>query len=289
MMTPGAARQEGFILVAVLWILAALAAFVTVFAHYVSASTTEAVLRTEGIIASSLTRAAVELAAQRLLAAPKAQRPTHGELSFRMGTTRVVAAFQDEAARIDLNAAPPTLLAGLFRALGASQEAAKRGADRIVGFRSPTLEGGGAEAELYRDAGLDHGPRGAPFAHVEELWRVAGLPAGLVAAALPHLTVYSGRGTVNAGIADSAVRAAVAGGGADGEPEGPVATTGVAGDTARVRVRMAFADGHRRTTEVVILLRETGEDPYQVLDWQDAEISAPEPGATGPEASGGGR
>ena len=53
------------------------------------------------------------------------------------------------------------------------------------------------KAALYRSSGLPYLPRGAPFAHVNELWLVQGLPPALVGRAIPFVTVYSGRPDIN--------------------------------------------------------------------------------------------
>ncbi|MDI4659010.1 general secretion pathway protein GspK [Xanthobacter autotrophicus] len=277
------ARRDGFILVAVLWILAALATLATVYAVYISSTATAAAVRDDSLLAHGLATAAVEIAALRLVAVPKDKRPSSGEVAFRMGKASVSATFVSEAARIDLNAAPKELLAGLFTALGAQPEAAADYADRILGFRAPASGDGGREAELYRDAGLDYGPRGASFVHVEEIWRVVGLPPALVEQALPHLTVFSGRGEINAADADPVVRASLPGGpppdaddgeGAQAAPPADLpGTIRDASDAVRVRIRMDFDTGRRRAAEAVILLRDFGDDPYRVLSWrEDAEL-----------------
>ncbi|MDI4666030.1 general secretion pathway protein GspK [Xanthobacter autotrophicus] len=288
---PARARRDGFILVAVLWILAALATLATAYAVYLSSTATAASARDDGLLAHGLATAAVEIAALRLVAVPKDRRPSSGEVAFRMGKADVRATFVGEAARIDLNAAPKELLAGLFAALGAQPEAAADHADRIIAFRSPASGDGGREADLYRDAGLDHGPRHDPFVHVEEIWRVAGLPPALVERALPHLTVFSGRGEINAADADPVVRAALPGasppdageGGDKGEaaPAAPPGTMSAASDAVRVRICMDFDTGRRRSAEAVILLRDFGDDPYRVLSWREdadlPEADAPPP------------
>ncbi|MFG1362505.1 type II secretion system minor pseudopilin [Xanthobacter versatilis] len=281
------ARRDGFILVAVLWILAALATLATVYAVYISSTATSAAVRDDSLIAHGLATAAVEIAALRLVAVPKDKRPSSGEVAFRMGKASVSASFVGEAARIDLNAAPKDLIAGLFVALGAQPEAAADYADRILGFRTPSSGDGGREAGLYRDAGLDYEPRGAPFVHVEEIWRVVGLPPALVERALPHLTVFSGRGEINAADADPVVRAALAGatppaaGGGEGGQAAPAVlpdTIREASDAVRVHIIMAFDNGRRRAAEAVILLRDFGDDPYRVLSWrEDADLPAEAP------------
>ena len=282
-------RRAGFILVAVLWILAALATLATAYAVYISGSAAAASVRDDSLVAHGLATAAVEIAALRLVAVPKDKRPSSGEVAFRMGKAAVSATFTGEAARIDLNAAPRDLLAGLFTALGARQDAATDYADRILGFRTPPSGDGGREAALYRDAGLDYGPRGAPFVHVEEIWRVVGLPPALVEQALPHLTVFSGRGEINTADADPVVRAALPGapppdaGNTDGTQAAPAVPPGTireASDAVRVRIRMDFDNGRQRAAEAVILLRDFGDDPYRVLSWRedaDLPVEAPAP------------
>lgn len=284
---------DGFILVTVLWILGALATLVSVYAVYVANTAMAAAVRNDGLAAHGLVTAAVELAAHRVASVAKDQRPTHGALAFRMSKADVAVTFRDESARIDLNAAPRELLAGLFVTLGARPEEADHHADRIVAWRAPasgdTPDG---EASLYRDAGLDYGPRGAPFVHVEELWLVTGLPSALVERALRHLTVYSGRPEVNEREADPVVLASLPGvsperpsampspdGRADANGAAPAAgTTTEAGDAVRVTVRIAFDNGSVQLAEAVILVRDFGDDPYRVLSWrEDADIEAPPP------------
>lgn len=277
--------RAGFMLVAVLWILGALAAFVSVYSVYVSGTAAASAARDDALLAPGLASAAVELAALRLVAVPKASRPTHGEVAFRMGRAAVAAVFLNEAARIDLNMAPRELLVGLFTTLGAQPEAAGNHADRIMAFRSPPSGDQEHEATIYRQAGLGHGPRGAPFVQVEELWRVAGLPPALVALALPHLTVFSGRAEVDAGDADPVVRAALSAGagapaGGGEPPPAPPPGTGTgtgteASDAVRVTVRMDFDSGRSRTAEAVILVRDFGTDPYRVLSWREDDLAPP--------------
>ena len=286
------ATSDGFILVAVLWILAALATLVSVYAVYVSNTAMAAAVRNEDLVAQGLVTAAVELAAYRVVSMPKDKRPTRGEVVFRMAKARIVAAFQNETARIDLNAASQELLAGLFATLGAKPEEAEQYAARIVAWRMPA-SGGAPDASAYREAGLDYEPRGAPFVHVDELWLVAGLPPALVEQALPYLTVFSGEATVHALDADPVVLASLpgsperpaetlpTGGAAGGDPAIALpGTTMEGGDAVRVTVRIDFDNGGVHAAEAVILVRDFGDDPYRVLSWRDdIEIRAPEPRA----------
>src|SRR3954471_7738006 len=84
------------------------------------------------------TAAAVELAALQLAGRPEAGRPTSGTFNARVGAGRVFVTFLSEAARIDLNTAPKSLLSGLMTGLGAGRSDAVLYADRILAWRAPT-------------------------------------------------------------------------------------------------------------------------------------------------------
>src|SRR5256714_71623 len=185
--------DDGFIVVAVLWILAALATLATIFSMYVINTATAFTVHDERLQAEGLARAAIELSVYQIAAG--AQTPqSRGSFLFRIGNADVNAEFNAETARIDLNAAPKVLLAGLFATLGASRAQADYYADRIAGWRNPpSQENPAAESGLYRAAGLSYGPRGAPFPHTGELSLVLGIPDVMVERALPFVTVYSGQ------------------------------------------------------------------------------------------------
>jgi len=187
------ATSDGFVLVAVLWILSALAALAAIYAIYVANTAVAVAGSDDAIEADALMSASVELTAYQLFGMPTQARPTRGAFDFRLGRANVAVEFCSEAAHVDLNEAPKELLSGLFIALGAQPDAARQYADRVVGWRTTPKTGDrDEEASLYRAAGLTYFPRGAPFEHVGELELVLGLPPALVERALPHVTVFSG-------------------------------------------------------------------------------------------------
>jgi general secretion pathway protein K len=275
--------SDGFIVVAVLWILSALAVLVSIYSIYVSNSAMAVAVNDDAVVAEGLVAAGIELAAYRIISAPKDIRPTSGQFAVRMGKANVAVGFRAENARIDLNAAPKELLAGLFVVFGAQPEQAEQYAARIIGWRTPPpANSQDGEASLYRQAGLDYGPRGAPFAHVAELSLVLGLPPAFVERALPHLTVFSGRPEINVRDAAPEVIAALpglsperldrilaqramAGENGQGLPRG-VTTEG--SDATRVTVSVNFDNGRSLAAEAVILVRNFGEDPFRVLSWR---------------------
>jgi general secretion pathway protein K len=284
------ASRGGFIVVAVLWMLGALATLASIYAVYVINTATAMGVNDQRVQAQGLMTAALELTTYRLTSADADNRPSRGEFVFRLGRAAVAVDFRSEAGRIDLNSAPKELLAGLFAGLGAKYSAAEYYAERIIGWRTAQdPDQRNEEASAYRTAGLAYGPRQGPFAHVGELALVLGLPPFLVERALPFVTVFSGRAEINVLAAAPEVVAAVPGMTPDrlyallsqvgrgpqnaqflqrlvGDQSG---ITIDAGKTARVAVRMDFATGRRVRGEAVILLGSEAGEPFRVLSWRD--------------------
>jgi general secretion pathway protein K len=288
---PRAHAERGFVVVAVLWIIAALATFASIYAIYVANSATRLAVNSDRLQAEALISSAIELTAYRMMTADQRTRPTPGSFSVRMGRAKLAVEYRSESARIDLNAAPKPLLIGLFASLGAGAVDAGYYADRIIGWRTPgDHTGQDEEVTAYRAAGLAHRPRRAPFAHMAELWLVLGLPAHLVDRAMPLLTVYSGQPAVNVMQAEPQVLAALPGmtsdhlhavlaqRGADPSNDQAVsalvgaaqgASLGNASKATRVLVEIDFDNGRRVRADVVILPLEDGDEPFRVLYWQD--------------------
>jgi general secretion pathway protein K len=287
--------SDGFIIVAVLWILAALATLVSVYAIFVTNSAIAVNASNDAIIADPLVSAGVELAAYQLVGVKKEDRPAVGNFSARVGTAQLTVVFQTEAARIDLNAAPKALLSGLFAGFGAVPLNADSYADRIIAWRSQASAGQGLdndpETSFYRSAGLSYGPRHGPFVHVSELWLVHGIPPALIGQALRYLTVYNGKPSVDVADAAPQVIAALPGmtpatlqailaarasldrtslTGLLGNSGGSSGTSVDPGKSFRVGVRIDFDNGRQSAAEVVILLPDDGPVPYRVLSWRTA-------------------
>ncbi len=138
--------DAGFVLVAVLWILAALATLATVYSSYTVNTAGGSRVADDRVQAEASIRAGVEMAVFRQLALPEKARPARGGFDMRVGRTSVAVRFRPETARIDLNAAPPDLLAGLFTAVGVDSSRAENFADRIVGWRTKAKASADANA-----------------------------------------------------------------------------------------------------------------------------------------------
>jgi general secretion pathway protein K len=303
--TDATSSERGFVIVAVLWILAALAALATIFSVYLSNSAQALAVTDVGLQTEALVSASVELTTYQLLLADDKARPAQGSFHFRLDNAEVLVAFRSEAARVDLNFASKEMLANLFAVLGANEKVAIESADRIVGWRtSPKANAANEEEALYGAAGLTYSPRQSFFAHVNELSLVLGMPPELIDRALPFVTVFSGSPDVDVLIAPPEVIAALPG----MRPStlndflnqrqalsrdksviaaalGPAARAGATipqSKSFRVMTTLKFDNGRRTASEVVIALGDD-KDPCHVLSWQD-DVEA---GHRSPKLAGG--
>ena len=282
-------RARGFIVVAVLWILAALSALVLIYLTFVTNTAVVVAASSDRIQTDALATAGIELAAYQLTAVRQQDRPSSGTFNARMGPARVFVTFRSEAARIDLNLAPKGLLAGLMIGLGVAPSSAADYADRIVAWRAPSEAGeDDPETSSYRAAGIAWAPRHAPFPVAEELWLVRGIPPAVIERMIPFVTAFSNMASIN--IADAAPQVVAALPGMTPErlqvvlvqrsdpridPRTLPALTGgeatLAASTAwRVSVTIEFDNGRRSFAEAVILLLDEGDEPYRVLSWRNA-------------------
>jgi general secretion pathway protein K len=307
---PRQTTADGFILVAALWIIAALATLAAIFSIYLANTAVSLSVNDNTVQSEALVYASLELTAYQVSkptgpqpAAPTARAdpnvpppPTRGDFSFRLARANVAVNFISEAARIDLNFASPELLANFFTALGVQPAQAEQYALRIAGWTkkpkdaSTVAAADNSEDALYRAAGRTYSPRGGPFAHIEELSLVIGLPPALIERAKPFLTIYNGKPRIDVldaapeviaaipGISPGLLNALAEARKAGADPQSLSRMLGVlplqdvvgidGGDTYRVQVRIGYDDGRRAAAEVVIVTGQP-DKPYRVLSWRD--------------------
>jgi general secretion pathway protein K len=233
---------NGFILVAVLWILGALATLAAIYAVYVREAAVASADYDDRLRAEGLALAGVELAVYQLRAEPDA-RPSAGSFNFRLGAADVSVEYRSEAARIDLNFAPKLILSGLLAAAcGASNTDAANIADGIIAWRTPPTA---ATTDNQASRSLS---RQGPFQHINEVSLVPGMTPALTDCVLPFLTVYSGQAGVDVLNAAPEVIAALPG----VTPERLHALIGLRQgaslDILRAQLGMARALGSRRAS-----------------------------------------
>jgi general secretion pathway protein K len=281
-----AGRERGAALLLVLWATVLLAALLAGVAAASRSHSQAALYGAE--------HARAELAAEAGLAhaiaglrAPSQQHqwvPDGRPYTFDFDGARVTVAVVDASGMADLNAAPATLLRGIFQAAGVDALHAGQLADAVVSTR------GGVS-----------GRAGQPFRAIDQLARLPGMDAALFGKVENAFTVYSGRNFPDASYAGAEALASMRGigiaqartlvdarrrsparrGAGNGQAFGAVANgplvAGYGGVVERVYSVAEMPDGNRAALDVTIRLALTGTQarPYKVLDWRTDSTQAP--------------
>jgi general secretion pathway protein K len=296
--------EAGFVLVAVLWILAALATLASIYSSYTVNTAAASRVPDDLVQAEASIRAGVEMAVFRQLAVPEKARLARGGFDLRVGRTGVAVRFRSEAARIDLNAAPADLLAGLFTAVGVDSSRAETFAERVVGWRTKAAASADAnvagadgkdekaskEDQLYSEQHMPYPPRHAPFDNTLELSLLPGVSLAVVERVLPFVTVFSGHPEVDVSSADPTVLSAfpemtpqilgavlnarvsdTGDGRALLELLGPAKARATTGPSKAFRASIAveFDNGRRVHAEVVFRLKDQGGKDQGAKDQGD--------------------
>ena len=188
--------SRGIALISVLWITGLLA---VIAASFASSTRTEARLarnlvanaKAEALADGGVHRAVLGLLDPDPATVWRADRTVY---ALALGKGEVQIEIEDEDGKIDLNGAPPELLAGLLGALGLEAGEAEAIGARIADYRDEDSEAEplGAEDPDYLDAGRTAGAADRPFATESELLNVLGVSQVLYEEVRPYVTVYSG-------------------------------------------------------------------------------------------------
>ncbi len=152
------------------------------------------------------------------LAAPDEQFGEFGPPKWRtngtiyqwpLGNGTVLISIQDEAGKIDLNAATEDLLLQLFSAIDQSEQEPQALVDRLIDYRDVDKDrrSSGAEDSDYQSAGRDYGAKDQPFERTDELRRVLGVTAEIYATVRSMITVHSRQRGVDPNVAPNDVLA----------------------------------------------------------------------------------
>jgi general secretion pathway protein K len=231
-------RRHGFALVVVIWGLGVIALLVAPFMSTARLRLQAAFNIAAATKADLIAQSAIDLAALSLFAEQNgALSPTHGgsgggrpnfaalqgaaQLSRGLHDGRprscafdgaaVIIAVEDEAGKVDLNAAPAKLLKAMLMGLGAVPNQADSVANAIVAFRSNAIGDVAQTNPEYADSGRPYGPKHAPFQTIFELDQVVGVDAALFRQLLPFVTVHSRHPGVDSQNAPPALFAALTG------------------------------------------------------------------------------
>jgi general secretion pathway protein K len=266
----GFARRHdaGFALVIVLWGLVLLS---LIIAQVGAAGRSEATIA-RNLLANAQTEAAADAAvyeaAFRLVdRSPRGWIADGGTRQLLLTDARVWLTLQDDAGKLNPNAATQEQLAALLAAVGAPGDRARALARAMVDWRG----GQGAEApELsaaaYRAAGLPYLPPGRPFARLDEVGLVVGMTPELFERLAPHLSLAQ-RGMPDLSVADRVVALAL------GALPGAVRRQTAAPYGVHAVTVIARAEGPGGAAFTRIAVLQLGIGPalplgYAVIDWQ---------------------
>jgi general secretion pathway protein K len=260
--------ERGFTFLLVVWALAILSMLALVFGSAVATHLKTSRNAVDNARAEAFADAGIALASMDLVAwraqptrAPRFPRDGRPARCSLGGDDWLAVAIEDEAGKVDLNAAGDRLLAAALMAAGVAEDEAARLAERLIDYRDSdeARHPDGAEAADYRDAGRA-GPKNEPLDTIEEVEQVLGVPAGLADALRPYATVYSGQSTVDARAARRRLlsglsgESAMAGAESGGFDNMPAAASGFVSGAGAGRVFRVLAQA--RTIQGAVFVRE---------------------------------
>lgn len=196
----------------------------------------------------------------------------------------VMISIQDEAGKIDLNAASEDLLLRLFSSIDLSGIDPETMVDRLLDYRDSDQERRphGAEDIDYQRADLDYGAKDRPLERTDELLRVLGMTPQIYAQLAPMITVYSGRSGVEANVAPTAVLGVMGTAGAAIDVNADRAIRELTGrvgrnssDTARGHTFTIIAEAHTAgggifSRQAVVEVTGDRSQPIRVREWAQA-------------------
>ena len=184
--------EQGFALVLVLWAVLLAAVLGGSLLLEARTSRTVAATGTEQLRDRLIADGAINRAIMALLDARDPLRlPLDGTAqSIMLFGKNISLRAESEAGKVNLNAAPPKLLAAMFEGQGVPPAEASALAARVVTWRTRSVGTARTDAIVsYQEAGRSYGPRFAPFRSVGELRLVIGMTDALQSAIAPLSTI----------------------------------------------------------------------------------------------------
>lgn len=202
--------RDGFVLIAVLSVLALLSAMVVVALGMSRDSVDAALLTGFETRRAAIVQSGLSLAAYELFQLGLPPERLNGQ-QFRFNEGTIVLSATTDTAKVDLNASGRDLLAAAYKAAGLVTLSPQRFADRVIDWRDADDKIGdeGAEAQDYSEAQRNDGPRNGPFRNVDDLRGVLGVSRGDVEMLREFVTIHNPRGRLNAYAAPGAILAAL--------------------------------------------------------------------------------
>ena len=185
-------RERGFALLIVLWWIVLLALLGSQLATAGRLDARRAYNVRDSAIAEAAAEGVVQEAIFHLLDGSQASwRSGEGVHLLRVPGGQAEVEIRNEAGKLGLNVAPPSVLTALLTRLGVAPHDAAALSDAVLDWRTATQTPRplGAKEPYYRAAGLAYSPPNADFETVDELALVRGMTAPLLAKLAPFVSV----------------------------------------------------------------------------------------------------
>jgi general secretion pathway protein K len=249
-------RSAGFTLIVVVWVLALillLGTAVTVGVRYRTRVDTNLLnVRRAELAAESAINFAI------LLRLTKQETPLFPFECRMPDGEQVAITVTEEAGKVDLNAASPQTLAKLFVALTGNRAQGERIAVAILSYRSRA-------AASPRPESTQATPTG--FRSILQLEGVSGITPELFRAALPLVTVRTGRTEPDPAAASDAVRQVL---GLQTNATNTTARPQNAGDIT-IRADVSVGGQARFIREALVSLRSANGQSFSIREWRHAD------------------
>lgn len=284
------AENRGFVLVAVLSVLALLSSAVIAMSLLSrnaidSADIVDTKLQLDAMTESALSMAGFQLFSLKM----PLQKVNNQQIRLDQGVVDLTVV--TDAAKVDLNGSNAKLLAAAYKAAGRTTLTPQSFASRVIDWRDANDQPieDGAESSDYAAAHLDYGPRNGPFRTVGDLRWVLGVSNADIAALADYVTVYNPRGRLDAFSAAPTLIASLPGVSADMIRDAvavrPIrSSSSIASldntflvqsamidtdlpNTYRVKLSIEPRRGRSRVIEVVMCAGVFANDPFEILHW----------------------
>ncbi len=249
-------KSRGFALLITLWLLVPLSVlFLALAGSARSDGQVAANVRDEAVMRAAAD-GGIETAIVALLGNRNADPPSR----ISIGHAAVTVASESLAGFINPNLASAALLRALLVKVGVEPARADGLADAIVEWRTPGQQrvAGLGKAAVYKVAGRDYGPPGAPFETIAELGDVLGMTPAILARLSPALSMFTDA-PPNPALAPPLVRSALAELGSIGR--------GATDRGAVFHIRASATNGHALSQREAVIRFGPGPRPWRVLAW----------------------
>ncbi|MDR3436834.1 type II secretion system protein GspK [Telmatospirillum sp.] len=268
----GFRAKAGFALIIVLWGLVLIGLLIT---HLTATGRYEARIAANEVSSASAATAAdggIHMAVFYLTHSDPRLRwsPDGAVHDVTIGGAKVTVQIHNDGGLINPNLAPVTLMAALFRELGADAGQASGLASALESWRDMAVQMrvGGVGERDYQAAGKNYGPPGSPMEDLDEMGRILGMTPELAASTRPHLSLWNLAEFPLADVADPVVAKALDQAAQSPDNLPPAGAVRANRLTVTVRASATVRSGASFVRQAVLRVGPGLQKGYQILAWE---------------------